>query len=290
MKQPMHLFSAHHADKNFLSRNCDHYYCDVLSIASFIDSAECTSIPYRHRHDAYEFLIPYGPIPLVTLEDNVYFGEVGYVYPVQSGLEHGSKSLVTNIIYDNVTVDRDFLEEIMKQKGYAGKAFEWRFELSKEQKAYIQLFKNEFCNGAACDRDKLLHLAALITTSFIEAEFDKEGFFIGKPSQYQQGILQVASYINQHYTEVLNLEDLARMCHLSKTYFISAFKKVIGETPYSYLLRLRISKAKILLETTDYTIKEVATMCGFQRTNTFTSHFRTVTHMTPTEYRENVRN
>ncbi len=290
MKQPMHLFSAHHADKNFIDRNCDHYYCDVLSVISFIDSTECTSLPYRHKHDAYEFLIPYGPIPLVMCEDLVYFGEVGYVYPVQSGQEHGFKSLVTNISYDNISVDKVFLEDIMKQKKYNGKEFDWRFDLTKEQKAYIQLFKNEFDNGASCDQQNLRHLAALITASFIDSEFQKRGTPIGKPAQYQQGILQVVAYINQHYTESLNVDDLAQMCHLSKTYFISAFKRVTGETPYSYLLRLRTSKARILLETTDYTIKEIANMCGFQKTNTFTSHFCTVTHMTPSEYRENARN
>lgn len=290
MRKPTHLFPAHHADKNFVSRNCDHYYCEVLSIASCIDSPDSTSVPYRHSHDAYEFLVPYGPIPLVICEDTVYFGEVGYVYPVQSGQDHGAKSLLTNISYDNIVVDKDFLEDIMRQKGYAGRTFGWRFELTKEQKDYIRLFKGEFSNGDARDNEKLHHLAALITASFVEEEFRKKGTLTKKLPEYQQGILQVAAYINQHYTEQLQLEDLAQMCHLSRTYFISAFKKAIGEPPYSYLLRLRIAKARILLETTDCTIKEIATMCGFRRTNTFTSHFRTVTHMTPSQYREHMRN
>ena len=59
----------------------------------------------------------------------------------------------------------------MKQKKYNGKEFDWRFELTKEQKAYIQLFKNEFDNGASCDQQNLRHLAALITASFIDSEF-----------------------------------------------------------------------------------------------------------------------
>lgn len=290
MKQRLQsLFSAHHADKNFLIRNCGHYYCEKMSIAAFIDSPECTSLPYQHQHEAYEFLIPYGPIPLVMCEDEVYFGEVGYVYPIPKGQEHGFKALVTNISYDTVVIDADFLEDILRQKGYTGRQLEWRFELTPEQKSYIQLFKDEFKNGRGGNSDKLQHLAALITTSFIDSEFRKHGNNIKRPSQYQQGILQVAAYINQHYTEALKLEDLAAMCHLSKTYFITAFKKVIGESPYSYLLLLRIAKARTLLETTDYTIKEVANLSGFQHTNTFTSHFRTVTHMTPSEYREHIR-
>ena len=290
MRNLTHLFSAHHADKNFISKSCGHYYCEVLSIASFTDALDQASPPYRHRHDAYEFLIPYGPIPLIMCEETVYFGEAGYVYPIQSGQEHGFKSLVANVTYDTVVIDKDYLEDSMRQKGYSGRTFDWRFLLTKEQNTYIQLFKHEFSSGSACDRQKLQHLAALIISSFIEAEFSKEGTHTRNPSLYQQGILQVAAYINQHYTEPVTLEELADMCHLSKTYFISAFKKVIGQPPYDYLLRLRIAKAKVLLETTDCAIKEIADICGFQRTNTFTSHFRTVTHMTPSEYREHMRN
>lgn len=289
MRNPTHLFSAHHADKNFISKSCDHYYCEVLSIASFIDTPECTSPPYRHRHDAYEFLIPYGPIPLVMCEETVFFGEAGYVYPIQSGQEHGFKSLVTNVTYDTIVIDKDSLEDTMRQKGYSDRIFDRRFLLTKEQKAYIQLFKHEFSSGRACDIQKLQHLAALIMAALVEAEFTQEGTHTKNPPLYQQGILQVATYINQHYTEPITLEELAEMCHLSKTYFISSFKRVIGQTPYDYLLRLRIAKAKMLLETTDYAIKEVADMCGFQKTNTFTSHFRTVAHMTPSEYREQMQ-
>ena len=74
MRNLTHLFSAHHADKNFISKSCGHYYCEVLSIASFTDALDQASPPYRHRHDAYEFLIPYGPIPLIMCEETVYFG------------------------------------------------------------------------------------------------------------------------------------------------------------------------------------------------------------------------
>ena len=43
-----------------------------------------------HSHDAYEFIIPREPMPYLVRENSIYFGEVGKIYPVQSGLSHRS--------------------------------------------------------------------------------------------------------------------------------------------------------------------------------------------------------
>ena len=75
---------------------------------------------------------------------------------------------------------------------------------------------------------------------------------------------------------------LRRTCLL----YTSAFKKAVGETPYNYLLKLRIAKSQLLLENPNYSIKEIALLCGFQKPNTFSSLFRNYTGMTPTEYKQ----
>ena len=280
------LFAAHHPENDFLAANCHHYYCDVLSIASIIPSPEYGINPYSHKHDEYEFLLPYGPIPMLINEGAVYFGEAGYVYPIQSGKQHAFKFRVTNIPFDHICINMEFLEKIMLQKGYAKREFKDRFECTAELRSYIQFFKNEFERQEEKDQEKLKCLAHLICITLIDLEFhtptDKQPI---NPLQCQKGILQVASYMNQHYTENLPIETLSEMCGISKNYFISSFKKVIGETPHNYLIKLRISKARILLETTDESIQEIASQCGFQKANTFSSLFKSITGSTPTEYR-----
>lgn len=281
------LFMAHHPETDFLEKNCHHYYCDVLSIASIIPSPEYGINPYSHRHDEYEFLIPYGPIPMLINEGAVYFGEAGYIYPIQSGRQHAFKFRVTNIPFDHITINMEFLESIKMRKGYAERQFNDRFECTGELKSYIQFFKSEFDRQDEKDTEKLKCLAHLICSTFIDLEFQNPAN--GKqnsPLQYQKGILQVASYMNQHYTENLPIETLSGMCGISKNYFISSFKKVIGETPHNYLIKLRISKARILLETTDESIQEIAAHCGFQKANTFSSLFKSITGITPSEYRK----
>lgn len=281
------LFAAHHPENDFLEKNCRHYYCDVLSLASIIPSPEYGINPYSHKHAEYEFLLPYGPIPMLITEDSVYFGEAGYVYPIQSGRQHAFKFRVTNIPFDHISINMEFLEKIKTHKGYAGREFNDRFECTSELRSYIQFFKNEFDRKDDKDTEKLLSLAHLICCTLIELEFHKpDNKQTNNPLQYQKGILQVASYMNQHYTENLPIETLSEMCGISKNYFISAFKKVIGETPHSYLIKLRISKARILLETTDESIQEIAAHCGFQKANTFSSLFKSITGSTPSEYRK----
>ncbi len=280
------LFSAHHEDKNFLNNNCRHYYCDVLSIASVSDSPEYISHPFCHSHDAYEFLLPYGPLPLIMYEESVYIGETGYVYPVQSGRTHASRFRVSNIAHDNIVIDKKFFEQILLGRGCYGKMFDLRFELTKEARTYIQYFKDEFSKEKDCDASKLLHLAALIASVFTECEFQEKRDRLKAPPQYQQGIHQIVSYMNQHYADNLQIDTLASMCSLSRTYFITAFRKAIGETPYNYLLNLRMAKARLLLENPQYSIKEIALLCGFQKPNTFSSLFKNYTGMTPTDYKQ----
>ncbi|MGN0467071.1 MAG: helix-turn-helix transcriptional regulator [Lachnospiraceae bacterium] len=282
------LFSAHHPDKDFLKKNCNHYYCDMLSIASIIPSADRVTNPFSHSHEEYEFLIPYGPIPMILVEDAVYFGEVGYVYPFESNQEHSTKFRISNVAHDRIVIDKVFFESVLEKKGCLGKEFGLPFECSNELKSYIQLFKDEFDKGDRRDFFKLENLAFLISATIVELEFSYETTFPKDSQQYQKGIFHIASYMNRNYTEELQVEDLANMCKLSKNYFISSFKKVMGETPYSYLTKLRISKAKVLLETTDLPIQEIASSCGFQKSNTFTSLFKSVTSKTPSEYRKSL--
>lgn len=279
------LFQAHNTDPDFLIKNCNHYYCDVLSLASVTASADFVTQPFQHMHEEYEFLIPYGPIPMIQHDESVYFGEPGFVYPIQSMQTHTSRFPISNIPHDNVVVEKQFMERLLRESGYEGKEFELRFGLTQDAKTYIQYFKEEFSKKEQCNQHKLMHLASLIVTVFIENEFSQNRKQTKEAPQYQQGLHKVASYINHHYTENLQIEDLAAMCNLSKSYFIAAFHKEIGDSPYNYLNRLRIANARILLENTKFTIKEIALQCGFMRANSFTSLFKASTGMTPTQYR-----
>ncbi|MCZ8522661.1 MULTISPECIES: response regulator transcription factor [Paenibacillus] len=93
------------------------------------------------------------------------------------------------------------------------------------------------------------------------------------------------SYIEEHFTEELSLEDVADYVHLNPHYLSKIFKQGIGETFIDFLTRLRIDKAKALIASDTLSLKEVCFEAGYKDPNYFSRVFKKVTGFTPTEYR-----
>ena len=62
-------------------------------------------------------------------------------------------------------------------------------------------------------------------------------------------------------------------------------EKASGETPRTYLTRRRIERAKDLLRAANLTITEICFLVGFESVGSFSSRFRDLVGMSPTEYR-----
>jgi len=70
-------------------------------------------------------------------------------------------------------------------------------------------------------------------------------------------------FINQHYSENFNVEDLTRFIGYGRTRLFTLFKRHTGLTPNEYLVRLRIRKARELLERGNADAGLVARSVGF---------------------------
>jgi AraC-like DNA-binding protein len=81
-------------------------------------------------------------------------------------------------------------------------------------------------------------------------------------------------YMDMHYTKNPPLEELAQIANLTPNYFHRAFKKILGVTPYEYMLKKRLNKAKHLLTATDTPIARIAEMTGYENSYYFSRTFR----------------
>ncbi|TNJ63367.1 helix-turn-helix domain-containing protein [Paenibacillus hemerocallicola] len=111
-----------------------------------------------------------------------------------------------------------------------------------------------------------------------------------KHNRLQQERLQLMlSFIHQNYTNLITLKEIADVAHLSVSECARSFKKSIHMTPYDYLVKYRIKKSCELLETTEYTVTEIARIVGFNHVNHFIQSFKKQRDITPKEYRK-IRN
>lgn len=79
---------------------------------------------------------------------------------------------------------------------------------------------------------------------------------------------------------------LADISGFSETHFRNLFKERHGVAPYKYLRGLRIERAKALLMSGYYSVKETARLCGYDNEKNFTTAFKGETGFTPSEYKK----
>lgn len=99
-------------------------------------------------------------------------------------------------------------------------------------------------------------------------------------------VAEIKRYIKEHLAEDLNRKDLADRVYLTPDYLSHLFKKETGYSLTNYIIHERIEKAKVLLSKKDMSIRDIASACGFDNVSYFSRQFRSMTGMTPREYRK----
>ncbi|PDP87303.1 AraC family transcriptional regulator [Glycomyces fuscus] len=98
-------------------------------------------------------------------------------------------------------------------------------------------------------------------------------------------IRRVRDRIDREYAEPLNLEALARGAHMSVGHLGREFRRVYGESPYSYLMTRRIERAMTLLRRGDLSVTEVCFAVGSSSLGTFSTRFTELVGVPPSVYR-----
>ena len=99
-------------------------------------------------------------------------------------------------------------------------------------------------------------------------------------------VTEAQLYMQENYRKKISLQELAYVCAVNQYHLIRLFRKYVGVTPYQYLLRVRISRAKLLLVSTDKTVSQIGEEVGFEDDSTFIAAFRKLTGATPLRYRK----
>lgn len=100
-----------------------------------------------------------------------------------------------------------------------------------------------------------------------------------------QRIEKAISYINQHFKEQPQLDDVARQVYLSPFHFQRLFKEWAGVTPKKFLQYISLEHAKELLQK-KYSLADASYEAGLSGTSRLHDLFITIEGMTPGEYKQ----
>lgn len=112
-------------------------------------------------------------------------------------------------------------------------------------------------------------------------------------SYYSYHKIPSTSIINLHLEIEANpnypwtIEEMADRLNMSVSYFQSVYKKNFGISCMKDVYEKRIEMAKKYLADSNYTITQIADLCGYQNTEHFCRQFKQITGITASEYRSN---
>ncbi len=108
--------------------------------------------------------------------------------------------------------------------------------------------------------------------------------------KYEALVRKITDYLDQHYTEALSLEQVARWMHISPSHLSHLFKRETGLSPMQYVIHRRIGEAQSLLMETQLPIHEIEERLGFGSSCHLTSMFKKYVGISPREYRKHFSN
>lgn len=144
----------------------------------------------------------------------------------------------------------------------------------KEELCFDISFQNITCFPIYNDNLQLAYVVNVFITSKL---------YSGK-----EEMVKAKEYIESHWLEEFNIEEVAGAVNLSRYHFTRTFKKHTGMTPYGYYQDVKISRLKEKLCDKNLSIAQVFANCGVDYNGNFPRIFKEKVGMTPSQYRMSI--
>lgn len=241
----------------------------------------------------YHFILNYSAPPLVEIGKNQYQFKKGSLVCCEPGtaltiLPTGNRESPSK--YLDITVKKEFLEQVSSEVSRTNKINLQRIEAAFSYRLVeaIAGFKNEILMYGESNQ---LMIDSITTQMVVQLLRDINGDIpAGRETAFkdQQSIKNAIDYMQSYYSCSITITDICQTVHLSPNYFIRCFKEQTGQTPYQYLTEIRIRKAQQMLKKINYSIGEIATLCGFVNSGHFSTLFKRYVGISPTDYRKRI--
>ncbi|MBQ8314100.1 MAG: helix-turn-helix domain-containing protein [Clostridia bacterium] len=249
-----------------------------------------------HCHDFYELYIHISGAKFYCIDNNVYPMEPYQLMVVPPFCMHGliGDSAPENYERAFLYISRSMLrscgggyldlESFFNKYNSGG---QYQFPLSEADattcKQLIRELADDLRTGSSVKKfanyTKVQHFLQIVTQAM---RGTKE---VVAPVVVNEAMHEILSYINDHFTQPLKLDALARQFGVSMSFLSHEFVKYTGRSVYDYILYRRVLLAKAMI-TSNRSLNEVAYQCGFNDYSSFLRIFRKMVGMSPSAYRK----
>jgi AraC-like DNA-binding protein len=164
------------------------------------------------------------------------------------------------------------------------------FQADRELNTRLASYLRAARSGADVSRVEMEARAILIAERLLAVHHDLGRATPVRPTGLADWQLKrVREFLDQTNHDRVTLAELADIARLSPFHFSRAFRASTGLPPHRYQMRLRIARAKVLLQGSDRPISEIAAEVGYSNQSYFTQLFQAEVGTTPARYRREHR-
>jgi AraC-like DNA-binding protein len=202
---------------------------------------------------------------VIDSENTRYKRHVFYLYP--SAFDSIGHSALTSFL--NITGSGDLLA----------------FRSSDTKQKFMETLESlkESLKKATDPLEKALSLSHVITVFYLLNQNNCQSK--NEISSLPDNILMLQNYIDNNFSQISSVSQIAEHFFYSREYVSRLFRKYFDTTISDYIMKRRISESQSLISQ-GVPILDAAYQVGFGSLSTFIRAFRSVTNMTPSEYRK----
>lgn len=167
------------------------------------------------------------------------------------------------------------------------KRYDKAISFSKKTLKHLQLIMRSMIHQSDVERlSSFIKLLAILSTP-------ENTRVVGYPVQKDKNAIrlkQIYLYVLNHFQEDIKLEDVARLAGIDKSSFCFFFKKMTGQSFFTYLTDYRVRASCQMLKNTAFSIAEISIASGFKDIPYFNRVFKKSQNMSPSQYRNHCFN
>lgn len=206
-------------------------------------------------------------------------GDILLLTPTDFHSEHAFEKTNTLQIHFRENVLDESVVNVFLNYG-SGTIFRFDKKNTANMESIMLLLLEEYESRGEYKDDYLKKLFGCLMLLFIRAANLNE-----KKSKEVSPIQKATMYLHMHFRESPTLEDTAKICNMSKTYFCSAFKSYTGVGYINYLNNIKLNYARKLIISTNLSITEICYRSGFNSESNFLRAFKQEFEMSAQKYR-----